>query len=383
MRRIVLIGLAVLALSAAPARAESGGWFGGNVDIHDRRGDAVVAAGSVTIAGRISGDALIAAGQARINGNVGGDARVVAGEYRQSGGVAGEVAVASGKVDIDGSVGDDLYVASEDVRLGSEARIGHNARIAGQDVLIKGRIDGDLDVQGETVAIDAQIGGNVSIRARNIILGPDTTIEGALKWKAAEAPDIAPDAIIAHGVTGQIVKRWDQRGGWAWDRPWNAAPSGAVFAGDAAVRLMVAFSALLIAAFIVFLAPTGADRAVDNVRRRWPVVIAWGAGAIMVTPPLAILLMVSIIAVPIGLLALLAYPLLLLFGYAAGAAILGVFILRGRSEGRRVLAAGAGVAALTVAAFVPFVGPLVGFAAMVMGLGAWLAMARPPREAQS
>lgn len=381
MVRHILIALAALALGAAPARAESGGWFGGNVDIHDRRGDAMVAAGSVTIAGRITGDALIAAGQAAINGDVGGDARVVAGEYRQPGSVAGEVAVASGKADIDGSVGDDLYVAAEDVHLGGDARVSRNARIAGQDVLVKGRIDGDLDVQGETVAIDAQVGGNVTIRARTIILGPDTTIEGALKWKAAEAPDIPPDAIIAHGVSGQVVKRWDQRGGWAWDRPWRAAPSGAVFAGEAAVRLMIAFSALLIGALIVFLLPAGADRAADTARRRWPAVIAWGAGALIVVPPLAILLMVSIIAIPLGLLALLAYPLLLLTGYAAGAAILGAIILRGRGDGRRILGAGAGVGALTLAGFVPIIGPLIGVAATVLGVGAWLAMARPPRAA--
>jgi hypothetical protein len=381
MVRHILIALAALALGAAPARAESGGWFGGNVDIHDRRGDAMVAAGSVTIAGRITGDALIAAGQAAINGDVGGDARVVAGEYRQPGSVAGEVAVASGKADIDGSVGDDLYVAAEDVHLGGDARVSRNARIAGQDVLVKGRIDGDLDVQGETVAIDAQVGGNVTIRARTIILGPDTTIEGALKWKAAEAPDIPPDAIIAHGVSGQVVKRWDQRGGWAWDRPWRAAPSGAVFAGEAAVRLMIAFSALLIGALIVFLLPAGADRAADTARRRWPAVIAWGVGALIVVPPLAILLMVSIIAIPLGLLALLAYPLLLLTGYAAGAAILGAIILRGRGDGRRILGVGAGVGALTLAGFVPFIGPLIGVAATVLGVGAWLAMARPPRAA--
>ena len=381
MKRHILVVLAALMLAASPAHAESAGWFGGNVEVPDRQGDAIVAAGTVTIAGRITGDALVAAGQARINGDVEGDARVAAGEYRQSGGVAGEVAVASGKVDIDGSVGDDLYVASEDVQLGAESRVSHNARIVGQTVMIKGRIDGDLDVQGEDVAIDAQIGGNVTIRARTIVVGPDTTIEGELKWKAAEEPDVASDAIIAHGVTGNVVRRWDQRGGWAWDRPWSAAPGGAVFAGEAAVRLMVALSTLLLGSLFVFFAPHVADHAAETIRQRWPRALGWGLGLAILTPLIGIVLVISIVGIPLGASALLAYPLMLLLGYTTGATMLGALALSGRVKDRRIFYVAAGVVALTIAAFIPFVGTLIGAVTTIMGLGVWLVMARKPKEA--
>ena len=378
MMRAILFAAAALALMSAPARAETGGWFGGAVDIPDRHGDAVVAAGAVTLAGRVEGDALIAAGQVRINGDVIGDARVLSGEYHQSGGISGELAIATGELDINGAIGDDLYAASEEVHLDSEARVGRNARITGHDVLIKGRIDGDLDVQGETVALDAQVGGNVKIRAKHIIIGPDTTIEGGLNWKAAEEPDIATDSIISHGVHGSIVKRWDRDGWGAWDRPWSAAPREAIFAGEAAARLMIGFSAFLIAVVFVFAAPNSTDHAAASLRKNWPWALLWGLMIAVAAPALAIVLSLTIVALPIGVLGLLSYPLVLLIGFSTGAALLGQLALArdAPNRRRRAIAAGAGAFTLTALGFLPWLGLAAVLAASLLGLGIWIVLWR-------
>jgi hypothetical protein len=267
------------------------------------------------------------------------------------------------------------------VHIGSDARIGRNARIAGQDVMIKGRIDGDLEVQGEEVALDAQVGGNVTIRARHITLGPDTTIEGALNWKAASAPDIASDAIIARGVSGKVVHSWEQPGGWTWGRPWGAAPRAAIFAGEAAARLMVALSAFLLGLGFVLAAPAAADSAVETLRKRWPAALALGALIAGLTPFVAVMLIITIVGIPLGLFALLSYPLMLLLGYAAGAAMFGGLVLPGKTPRARAIAVGAGVLALTALAFLPFVGFLAGLAATLTGLGVWAASWRTPRAA--
>jgi hypothetical protein len=368
MKRLMnFVAAALLAsgLFATPASAETGGWFGGNVEVPDRQGDAIVAGGAVTIAGRVAGDAMIAAGQARVNGDVLGDARVASGEYRQLGDVSGELAIAAGKVDIDGSVGDDLYVAAEDVRIGVDTRVGRNARIAGQDVLIKGRVDGDLDVQGENVALSAQIGGDVKVRARSLVLGPDTTIEGKLIWEAAEQPDIPGEAIVAGGVEGKVVRRWN-----------GPSSRSAFFAGEAAARLMMAVSAFLLGLLLVLAAPGTADRAVEAARRAWPAALGWGAALVFVTPLVGLVLLLTIVGIPLGIMALLAYPLLLLVGYASGAMTLGALALGTRGVGRRVLAVAAGIVGLTLLAFLPFLGAIIGVAVTLFGLGVWVVVAR-------
>ncbi|MGE3304127.1 MAG: hypothetical protein AB7M12_13560 [Hyphomonadaceae bacterium] len=373
MKRIALALLAaVLALSAPqPARAQG-------VEAPDREGDGAFAASRVVIPGRIAGDAMIMAGSAQLDGEVGDDARVLAGRYKQSGAVGGELAIAAQSAEIDGPVGDDLYVAANDVRLGSDARIGQDARIFGQDVLVKGRIDGNLDVSGESVALDAQVGGDVTINAREIFLSPNATIEGRLIWRSPTPPDIPPEAIVHRGVSGEVIKGWRREGVLTWAMPWKGAPRAVLYAGEAAVRITVALSAFLLGLLLVLLTPHYADRVFNVLRARWPAALGWGAAILLLTPVLAFVIMLSLVGFPLGFLMLLAWPLLALCGYALGAGALAALALKPATPGARVIALAAGLAALTVLSFAPAIGWMFAVAATFLGLGA-LALAVRPR----
>jgi hypothetical protein len=368
------LGLAVLA--AAPARAQSG-WFSGAVTAPDREGDAAYAATEITVPGRIGGDVVLLAGKATIDGEIGDDARILADTYRQTGSVGGELAVAAKSVDIDGPVGDDLYIAADDVRLRDYARIGQDARIFGKDILVKGRIQRNLDISGETVALDADIGGDVTIHARQIILGPDATIEGRLRWRSPNRPDIPAEAIIAGGAQGQVDKNWRPEGVLSWASPFHGASSAAIFAGEAAGRLMVALSAFAIGLLLVLLMPHYADRVFTTLRERWAVSIAWGALILIATPILAVIMLTTFVGIPLGFLLFLTLPFLCLWGYAAGAAGLGALVFKQHRPAQRVLALGSGLVALTVLSAAPFVGPLFALIAVLLGLGAVFNAMRP------
>jgi hypothetical protein len=374
--------IAALALAWTPLAHAQSGWFTNDVEAPDREGDVAYAAPNVAISGRIGGDAIILAGKARLEGQVDDDARVMAGRYAQTGSVGGELAVAAHNADVDGGVGDDLYIAADDVRIGPDARVGQDARIFGQTVLIKGRIDRNLDVSGETVALSAQVGGDVTIRAKHIILGPDTTIEGAFTWRAPTAPEIPADAIIAHGVRGEVIKPWRREGMWSWAIPWRNAPRAAIFAGEAAGRMMLGLSAFLIGLLAVLLAPAYADRVFETVRGRWPAAFGWGVGILVATPILALMLILTIIGIPLGFLMFFSLPLLALCGFAAGAGGLGAIVFRTHAPGGRVLALAGGLAGLVIFGLVPFFGWLLGAVTTALGLGA-LALALRPRPIAS
>lgn len=372
--------LALLALCAAalatPANAQS--WFGGALEAPDREGDAAYAASAVSVPGRIGGDAMIMAGSARIDGEVGDDARVMAETFRLEGAVGGELAVAARRTEIQGSIGDDLYVAGADVNLGDTARIGQDARIFGEDVLIKGRINRNLDVSAETVAIAGRVAGDVNVHARHIILGPDTFIEGRLNWRSPNPPEIPEEAIVHGGVTGAIVKGWQREGVLSWASPLHGAPRAAIFAGEAAGRIMIALSAFALGLMLVLLTPHYADRVFATVRERWAVSVAWGLLFLVVTPIAAFIVMLTIVGIPLGILALLSLPIFMLWGYAVGAGAIGAAILRRQTVQGRILALAAGIAIVTVLAMIPFVGWLIGAVTTMLGLGA-LAVALRPR----
>jgi hypothetical protein len=344
----------------------------------DREGDAAYAAGTVSVPGRIGGDLMIMAGEASIEGDVGDVARVMAQKYLQTGSVGGELAVGAKSADIDGAVGDDLYITADDVRLRNYARIGQDARIFGKDVLVKGRINGNLDVSADTVAISAEVGGNVTVHARQIIFGPNTTIEGRLIWRSPNEAEIPQDVIVTGGTDGQIDKSWRPEGVLSWASPFHGATGAAIFA-EAAVRLMVALSAFTIGILLVLLTPHFADRVFATLRDRWASSLFWGALILIGTPLLAVVMMLTVVGIPLSLLLFLSLPFLGLWGYAVGAAGLGTFAFRKPLALQRILALALGLVAVTLLSLTPFIGPLLGLLAIFLGLGALVNAMRPRR----
>jgi hypothetical protein len=369
--------LVFAALAAAPAHAQTG-WLGGAVVAPDREGDAAYTGTRVTVPGRIGGDLIIMAGDASIEGEIGDDARVMAQRYAQTGSVGGELAIGAKSVDIDGPIGDDLYITADDVRLRGYARIGQDARIYGKDVLIKGRINRNLDVSADTVAISAEVGGDVNIHARQIIIGPNTTIEGRLIWRSPNEADIPQDVIVNGGTDGQVDKNWQPEGVLSWASPFHSGHGAAIFA-EAAFRLMVALSAFAIGIGLVLLTPHYADRVFATLRDRWTSSLFWGGVILIGTPILAVVMMLTVVGIPLGFLLFLSLPFLGLWGYAVGAAGLGTFAFRRPLTLQRVLALGVGLVVVTLLSLAPFVGLPIALIVIFLGLGALINAMRPKR----
>ena len=363
--RALLCWALLLGLWLAPvsASAQMGGLFGGAVEVPNQVGDAAAAAGLITVTGVVEGDALLAGGEVQVLGEITGDVRGLSGKYRQTGSVFGEVSIAAGSILLEGLIGDDLWAAGEDIELREDTRIGQDARIAGEDVLARGRIDGDLDIVAEQVALDAQVGGDVTIDARRIVVGPGATIEGQLRWRAMEEPVISPEAIIRGGVEGEQVGSRPFR----W-RGFDA--SNGVFANAWLARLAIAMSAFGLGLTVLLIAPNWYKAAVESVRGQWLWAGPAGAACLFIAAVGIVLLAVSTLGLPLALLLAMAAPLLLLFGYALAAAALGgtlVDLAPRRSPRWAGLAAG--VAALAILGLFPWVGALVGPVACIIGVG--------------
>lgn len=364
MRRLVGIVLAAAWIAACSPSAEPAGWFGGAVEVPDRAGDAAVAAGSVRVIGVVRGDALIASGDIQVLGDVGGDIRALAGHYEQSGTAQGEVSLAAGTILLDGMVGDDFWAAGEDIELRRESRIGEDARIAGEDVLIKGRIDGDLDVVADQVAIDAQIGGDVVINARRIIIGPGATINGRLRWRAQAMPAISDEAIIHGGVSGKMEKA----PAWRWRS--LRGTEGGMFANAWLARLAIGISAFLLGLLVLVLAPKWAGQAVHAARGRWGMALVLGAGACLAGLLITAVLAILAFGLPLALALVMAGPLVAGIGFVLAAIALGALVLELAPRRSTVWAHLAlGITLLSVIGLIPWIGGWVAPAAACFGLG--------------
>ena len=136
--------------------------------------------------------------------------------------------------------------------------------------------------------------------------------------------------------------------------------------GWLAVWLAFTVSTLILGLVLGLLAPRAAA-AVDAAARDIGPVILWGLALLIGLPIVAILAMVTLVGLPLGVGLLFALGLIYGIGYTAGAWILG---RRVASRASPILAFLAGWGILRILALVPFLGGLVGLAAVVVGLGA-------------
>lgn len=367
-----LFGALACLVGALPDAAFARGraWWGGDIELQERPGDAAAAAGAVRVTGPVKGDAILAAGEILLLGEVGGDVRGFAGRYEQTGPVFGEVSIAAGAILIDAEIGDDLWAAGEDVELRRETRIGQDARIAGEDVLVRGRIDGDLAVAAEQVALDGQVFGNVTIDAKRIVIGPNATIEGKLRWRSGEQPLILPEAIIGGGVEGELS-----------DPPWFRWP-----AFDAEKlrlqlwlgRAALAASSCVLALIFSALAPGLWAGAVQAAQQRWLWAAPVGLGVLLAALAAVALGAVSTLGAPLSAAVLFSMPLAGLVGYGVAAVALGRLVLElSPRPAPGWVALAIGVLVLAALSAAPGLGWLAAPLAALFGVGALcLAQAR-------
>jgi hypothetical protein len=167
------------------------------------------------------------------------------------------------------------------------------------------------------------------------------------------------EPVVASGATvGGETKRIQTNVDW----------EGFGWVGRLAWWLAVSVSTLVVGVVLLWLVGRGAPRIVEAGRTGIGPSIGWGVLAFFGLPILAIIALVTIVGIPLGLGLLAALGLIYAIGYSAAAWIVGRRILREPTAWILAFLVGWGI--LRVLALVPILGGLVGFAAVVFGLGA-------------
>jgi cytoskeletal protein CcmA (bactofilin family) len=102
---------------------------------------------------------------------------------------AEELILAGGEISFSGQVEDDVVAATcpfcpihGRLHLKERAQIGDDARLAGREVVVDGRVGGNLYAAGQRVELSGQVGGDAAIEAERIVLKSGARIAGDLRY---------------------------------------------------------------------------------------------------------------------------------------------------------------------------------------------------------
>lgn len=333
-------------------------------------GDLFIAGSTVTVREPVAGDLIAAGGSVDVDAAVAGDAVAVGGKLRLGVDVGRTVYALGGQLTLNGKVGHNARLAGGQVELGPTAEVAGNLSLAGGQLRLLGAVRGELMVAGGRVLIDAPVGGDVIATAGELELGPNARIAGRLRYRSGEELRRDPAAVVDGGVEKLLPSLG--RG----DRPAHEPRRGIGPGVGVAFGAVWTLGLMLLALALLAMLPGFWNEVSRTLRERPGTSLLLGFALLVCTPVAVLIFVISLVGIPLGLFTLAAYLTLLPIGYIATAIGLGDSLLqRWRAERAarlrwRFAAAALALVVLGLLGALPWLGALVGLAALLAGLGA-------------
>ncbi len=324
--------------------------------------DTLIALGdTIEVNGNVTGDVIAFGRRVVVRGNVGG--LVLAGGENVSleGNVDGSVLAGAETLSVSTPrIGRNLFGGGETVTVTNTANIAQNALVGGEKVMLAGQIGRDVLVGAEEIEVASSVGGGLTAYSKRMTLLAPAHIRGDVPAHGMEKKDhvvVSPGAVIE----GQLITELNEM-----DIEQNRYLT-ASFYGWQLVWLGAAFVAGFVLLWVVPPLQRVPFSGVGNAMRAG----GYGLVALIATPVIALLACITIIGIPLGVLAFMAWGAGIYLSKVVVAQLIGVRVLEAMLEREEHFALSllVGLLILTVAVNLPFVGGLIGFIVVVVGLG--------------
>jgi cytoskeletal protein CcmA (bactofilin family) len=334
--------------SAEPAKARAGDATAVITD------DVVTAGETVQVNANVKGDVAAAGADVTIGGSIQGYVLGAGRNVRIEGPIGNDVWAAGETVEIDSTIGNNAMVAGRIVHLRNGAVIGEDARLAGDQVTVDGRVERDLRIGADVAQIRGPVRGTVRVRAERVRVEPGAVIGGDLIVSSPRPPEVSPGA----QVSGQVrYEEAERRWSWmAWPAVW-----------------LVTFAALLVLGVATTaIAPARARRVAETLRLRPAWSVLAGAVVLVVVPIGILALAVTLVGIPLAAVMLALYILFVMLSGVFVSHRVGGWLLerahRTNSSPWARVTLGALIVSLAIT--VPMVGWVMALVVIVAGTGA-------------
>jgi hypothetical protein len=322
----------------------------------DVDGDLVVAGRNVNVQKEIKGDLTAAGANVTMVGPVQGYVMAAGSNVNINGAVGNDLWAAGANVNVNAPVTDNVRLAGNSVILQPQASVGRDAYLAGNSVEVLGRVERNLLVNATETRLSSEVGGSVRSRTGVLKVLPGAVIRGDLVVRSPTPPEISQGA----QVLGRV--QYDQeRGGRGWSLMnwlWQ--------------WLFMFLVLLILGSATIALSAWWTRRIADKITRQPGYALLAGLVGLILIPLICALLAITVIGIPLAIVLFALYCVALLLSgvfvsYLVGGWLLGR-LKRPETSPYVRLAAGALVVAFF--ASLPWVGWIVQFLVLIIGLGA-------------
>ena len=332
--------------------------------------DLYIGGSTISIDGTVNGDVLAAGNEIIVNGLINGSLNAAGAKVIVNGEVTGAVRIAGNTLEVNGNVGGDVVAVGSSLRLDRTASIGNDLVVGVGDVSIDSPVGGDIFGGGGDITLANSVGGNVKLDVDSLTLRSTASIEGDLVYTSPNEAVIQSGAYIAGTTTHKTPPPEEREGGMGI---WG--------------KIVGFLMALALGIILIVLTPRRMLPVINAIRNQpWPS-LGWGAVLLFATPIAALIVCMTVVGVPIGLIGLALYGIAvyiahIITGLLIGRMIIGAIRRMEGAENRGILigSLALGLFILHLLTMIPYAGFFIGLAAVLFGFGAILVAERQLRE---
>ncbi len=307
------------------------------------------------------------------------------------------VLVTAQNLTIDSSISGDLYCAGQDITI--NGNVAGDIICAGQTIKVNGRVEGNVRLVGQSLFLSGQVGYSATLFGQSITQDANSEISGDLLYGAQNmslSGLIGRDAfggaqslvIDQHAFVGRNLDHFTDSSGkievaegtvigvytphlMTVPEPSNINTAISPFRASIASVIFSIFStAILVITLLYFFSHQ--TKIVSQLISTHPVKSLFIGLAVLVTGPIAaILSMITAVGAVLGVVILLFYIISIILSFSYVAIIIGTLLKKNFKQLRNTnyLNALAGCAILVIATHLPYVGGLLTFFTLLIGLG--------------
>ena len=359
--------LLALVLFAGPA--------GAAIEDDNAPSNAYMAGAEVRIDRPIEGDVVAAAGRIHIEQPIWGDAVLGAGSIDVQSSVGEDLRAAGGIVTLSARVGHEVLITAARIILRSTAEVHGEAWLAAASITLGGRYRSGVRAYARDINVTGEIYGPMELSGEHIEIGEQARIHGDVVYASSEAIKIHPLAL----VEGTVTRR---------PKRLEANEPAATLPGLKPLRPLVIAGLLAFAMLALAVCPRVTASSTRTLAAAPVRSLGLGIALFFSVPPVAVLLIITIIGIPIGIALIAGQALALVFGYV----ITAMFVAQGlgRTVGRHTLTGwqqyafmAAAIIVLALVTSIPYLGGVVLLLAACAGLGAMVLQRFSRRSARS
>jgi cytoskeletal protein CcmA (bactofilin family) len=250
------------------------------------KGDIYMTGERVLVDGVVDGDLYVTGKDIEINGHITGDVISAERMLLIRGQVDGNLRSAGNTVTVTGTVGKSITWFGDTVNIDATGKVGGTVTMFGQALNMDGHLGHDILFFGEHVSLAGALGGGVRAKADTFSIASTASVEGPIRYEGNNPPEVAAQAKLASPVDFHKMEhksKYQEGHYYVWRVIWTAA-------------------FILLGMVLVLLAPKFGTETIRQAER-YAAPIGLGVLVFFGVPIAAIIACVTVVGIPVGILA--------------------------------------------------------------------------------